>query len=230
MSAALKTAAKLLGKLMTKKATNSGDGKSKGKLIAIVLSVVFFVLILIPAATISLPGLLAKNALNKLTEVFSFEEKAEDTDLYRDCLNIYNDHKNAYNEKVEEIVENLKTKNPVGYIENNIPIAPDVYATLHFDELNVYYLLAYINIKYLDYQEEKDGYKFDESMARRFYDDISTFSYYYVGKDPIFLYANVTVMSLDDIAEKYFAGQYTEDDLDKVELFKASYEGLSESN
>lgn len=223
----LKAVAAALKKLQTlRKVIPTEQSDEKGNKIIILVISLLFTLIIIPAAAISLPGLLAKNFFNTVSSTLSFKEKIEDTKIYQDCYNVYMEFESDYNDYVYDEVEYIKKNNPIGETETGIPIAPEVYIYMDFDSVDIYYLLAYINTKYYDYQLEKDGFKFKKTEIRNFLDNITTFETSYSGTDPIYYNAHLSVLTLEQIADKYFSNAYTSEGISKKEMFIESYHGL----
>lgn len=182
---------------------------------------------------------------NKDDSSVDFTKSIEETDLYHDCIIIYNECKNYYNEKVEDIVEKLKRDNtitkvvePITVVDGEIvkgepieiEVAPIVICKKDFEDIDIYYLMAFINTKYYEYQHKNDKYKFDKSEIRSFIDSITTFTTTYHGTDPIYLNAKITVLSLDEIADIYFKDIMTKEGISKRDLFIASYQALKEDN
>lgn len=223
---------------------NNEDEANKHPLLILII-VIISLLIIIPSAALSTPGILAKSMFNKNKDNIDFTKSIEDSDLYSDSLIVYNEYKSDYNEKVEDIVEKLKRDNPVikeiepitvvnGEIVRGEPIeievSPNVIVTKDFDEVDIYYLLAFINTQYYDYQQKNDKYIFNKAEIRTFIETITSFTTTHNGNDPIYLYANITVLSLDEIADIYFKDKTTNDGISKKDLFIASYQALKEDN
>lgn len=244
MSEAVRAAISAMGRVVKgiiEKGTNQNgtDGRKKGIIIGAIIGVLLFLLI-IPMAAISAPGIIVKNTFEGITDQPEFNQKIDNTEIYRKCQNVYKELENDYNKKVSDIVEDIKRNNPVGYYEYkverknkkgydiiSVPIAPTVNVSYNYTMADMNYLLAYINTMYFDNQS---GYKFNKSEARDFLDSISELKTSYTGTDPIYLSASNTVLPLDVIADKYFTDVYTSEGISKRELFIESYKGLLENS
>lgn len=230
MLASLKAFATAMGKVLarTRGIPLPGGDEEKSSLMKYILIGVIFMNIIVPAAALAAPGLIVKAAFDKVASFFDFTQKVSETELYDKCVIVYNEYKVGYNEQVDDIVESLKENNIVGYTEEGIAISPDIYTTMHFEDFDVYLLLAYFNTKYFDYQRENDGFKYKKSVARDFMDAISSFKSSSTGTNPIYLDVEISVLPLEDIANKYFSGKETTDGILKIDLYKTSYESLKE--
>lgn len=234
MSEAIRAALSAIGQAASTilKAVSKKDNESNSKpgiIVAIVLLLLLF-MVIAPIAALSSPGLMVKNAFDIMNDKVNFKDSFGTTSIYKKCENIYNTQKNDYNEQVADFVENLKKNNPVDITEDGIPIAPEVYATISYEELDMNYLLAYLNTMYFDSQTKKKGYKFNESEARDFLKGISTLEITYKGDDPIYLRACIRVLTLEAIADKYFTDVNTSDGVSKRDMFISSYNGINYSS
>lgn len=241
MAAAVKKILKSLGKMLGQliKAAATKKDEERNKALYLVLGLVLLIVI-IPIATLTAPGLIIKSFFDSVFDVntpnsinFDINEKVEDTEIYKKCLNVYNEYKRAYNNRVGDIATNLKLNNVLGYeiklVEGEIvkiPIYPEVYVSVDYGDYDEYYLLAYINTEHHKEINKKNPYKFSKTEASSFIENISSFSYSHSGTNPIYLSAKINVLGLEEISQLYFFGQYTPEGISKEDMFNVSYKGL----
>lgn len=227
---ALASAAKKLLAMIGNSLANKNSEEKKNNPIVVIIAVIVFLLI-IPIAALSAPGIMAKNTFDKISDgiidKLNFSHKVNETQLYQKCLNVYIDYRNDYNEKVNDLAEQIKVANTSYDPETKTYYCPTVYTTVYFEEVDIKYMMAFLNTKYWEYQSKHNGYKFDKKATRGFLDSITNFNYTVTGGDPINLEVRITILSLDDMADKCFKDDYTKEKVCKKDLFLNSYAGLS---
>jgi hypothetical protein len=213
-----------------------GDNKL---LIGIIGGFIFFILtVMTPIATVTHVGLLIKDKIvsgvtkvatlgirmfvDTITE-FRFDEDITETQLYADCVNVYNRVKDEYYSKLELIASEIDLA-PIGYSEaTGEMIYPKVFVSLDFSSVDIDYLLAFINTKYVDcYTVE---FKFDEDEAYNFLQNIIVYFPTTItdGTDCVYVVGKVMTMNHKSIAINFF------DDKDDADMYIFCYNSLKEN-
>lgn len=107
--------------------TKNDNGK---KILAIAMAIVFFVVFVVPAAAISLPGLIVKGFFSKVASVFTGDSNKEvkisdedmdamedydfvlsESDIYEDVKKVYLKYNESLNKKIDEHVKKIQEDN-----------------------------------------------------------------------------------------------------------------------
>ena len=194
------------------------------KVLACCIAAIFFINIIIPAAAISLPGLVVKGFFSKVASFISggdeeveisdddiesmddYEFVLEESDIFKDVKAVYLKYNDDLNNKIEEKIAKIQKDNtytkkvPKTDLETGEPIlveeevVPEVIKNIDLEKPRIQYVLAYITTKYLSIQTEDDPYEFDEKETKEFLDEITTLYESTEGTDPI-TYTAYTVIS-----------------------------------
>lgn len=194
------------------------------KVLACCIAAIFFINIIVPAAAISLPGLVVKGFFSKVASFISGEDEdveisdddmesmedydfvLEESDIFKEVKEVYLKYNDDLNNKIEEKIAKIQKDNTYTKkvaktdLETGEPmfveeeVVPDVIRNIDLEKPRIQYVLAYITTKYLSIQTKDDPYEFDEKETKEFLDEITTLYESTEGTDPI-TYTAYTVIS-----------------------------------
>lgn len=223
------------------------------KILAITLAIGIFTGIIIPAAAISLPGLIVKGFFSK---IFGKEEEIEisdkdldamddydfvleKSDIYEEVKKVYLKYNDDLNNKIEEKIAKIQKDNTYTRERQVVDkktgkkkiekeeVVPEVIKNVDLEKPRIQYVLAYISTKYLSVQTEDDPYEFDAKEIKNFLDEITTLYESTDGSDPI-TYTAYTVISdeYEIMSMKFGQKEYPDDYEEKQEQYLVSYESF----
>lgn len=188
------------------------------------IAVIFFISIIIPAAAISLPGLVVKGVFSKVSSFVSGDNEEieisdedmesmddydfvlEESDIYKEVKEVYLKYNDSLNKKIEDKIAKIKKDNTYTRevtitdeetgesTSEEEEVVPEVIQNIDLEKPRIQYVLAYITTKYLSVQTEDDPYEFDAEETKDFLDEITTLYESTEGSDPI-TYTAYTVIS-----------------------------------
>lgn len=152
---AAKQAVSLVGKQLAKR-----DTESKKKPIGIVVGILFFILIVIPAGVVSLPGLVMQGIVSSISDVFcSDAEEFQKTELYQGIKGCYIKYITQLKADIEEEIKSKQEEYPDATIKKSV------------DTPSICLIYAYITTKY---QEDMKNYQYNEQEILDFLNQIVT--------------------------------------------------------
>ncbi|GEM_PF-6078219 len=231
VAAAKKLASSIFNALISPRGNNDNEGKRKaaGCLVGLIITV-----FIVPAIAISLPGILLKGAVNKAVEVVQniwttvytfFGGELEEYDVYVDIRDTYIDYIEELNGAINFAIKTLEMANtyeeevtiyvPKDPEDPNSPleevvvtqkVVPEIIKDIRLEKPRYSHLMSYIAVKYINNQglDENDKYKLDHDEAIDYFNDIMLLDYSNEGENPIYFTVTSKLLSIEDIADKYF--------------------------
>lgn len=218
---------------------NESDTGNNIMKFVIILIVIFAFLLIIPIMVISLPGIMVKGNFHKKgeTEIIQYSGSVKETYLHQLSSETYEEYLLELNKQIDQRVAELKEE--YSYIveheieeEVNIlgkkiiikkivreKVIPEVNKNIRLEPPDLCYLLAYINIKYIDYQSWQSNYEFNKEDTIEFFNDITEINEEVIGNNPVELTITSKIMDIEEVANLYFTSLYRG-------MFIASYYSL----
>lgn len=198
---------KTLGKIILSKSQKEENGSLLHKcLIGIVIF--FFLLVLVPASALSLPGLLGKSENPK-----SFEY--EESKLYENIGATYIEYQDKIDKKISNQAEKLRNENSYEKTEidedgkeTKVTKYPEVEVIRDLESPNLSLVFAFITTKYTNYQniEKGNAWSYDNKEILAFLNKITTYKKQVnkKSKSKIILTVTTTIKSEEEIAKLFF--------------------------
>lgn len=229
--------------------------KFKNNIIKI-LAIIFIIgvlFIVIPAAAISNPGLIAKPLLGEKIRIEDYDGTCtiEKSDIYNKIKSDYLDYLYAIQRRIDRNVEKIKEDNKKSVLvtdqngdlvldENGNPtyetVYPEVIVDTNILKPKYQYIYAYITVKYKTYQTDDVKFVYNPQEIKDFLDGITFFYESITESDEVFYYKAWTIiMEPEEIAETFFRNEDVSmfltayesfDTLEDAELINA-YEGIN---
>lgn len=198
---------KTLGKVILSKTQNEENGTLLQKcLLGIIIC--FFLMVLVPASALSLPGLLGKT---ENPESFEYEQSK----LYENIGSTYIQYQDKIDKKISNQAVKLRNDNAYEEIETDekgeertVTKYPKVEVIRNLESPNLSLVFAYITTKYTNYQNIKsdNAWKYDNKEILNFLDKITTYQQQNnkKSKSKIIMNVTTTIKSEEEIAKMFF--------------------------
>lgn len=227
----------------------SADEEKRKKRTGLIVGL-FFVSFILPAVAISAPGILLKGFFDNVvifftgddgdietTNAFDFDQESlSENKMYINIRDTYIDYLESLNKKFDERAEEIQIQNAytIEYEDEDGNIVketkyPEVIKNIIINKPELRHLMAYIAVKYIDSQTQKDNYVFNKEESKKYLENITICNESITGKNPIIYTVITSIKDVEQIAKTYFTEQeYGKDYIYKQQQFLTSFESLAD--